>query len=163
MTLALPRLNCFGRRLVVLAAFSFALGAAVVPAHATGDWLTVAGDMSEPVDTSKDVVQVNPGSIRDANGLRTMRLRTNRAENRTSWDGVAYRSFDATVEFDCEKKTARYLSLTYFMEPVWRGSSHQTSSYTKDQFRPMAFRNMQPNPAARIIRAACESKSVTSN
>jgi hypothetical protein len=163
LSLLLINLSRGTRRFVGLATCVLALGTAWVPARAAGDWLTVVGDLSEPIDTAKDVVQVNPGSISDANGLRTMQIRTNRAENRTSWEGVPYRSFEAIVEFDCEKKTARYVSLNYFMEPVWRGTSHKTSTYTKEQFRAMAFRTMSPNPAARIIRAACESKSVISN
>ena len=132
-------------------------------AAAEGEWLTVVGDVSQPSEASKDAVQVNPSSISDASGLRVMQIRANRTENRVSWDGVHYRSFNATVEFDCEKKTARYLSLDYFMQPAWQGPSHKTSTYNREQFRPMAFTSMVPNPAARIVRAACESKAVLSN
>lgn len=162
-TLSLIDLNRRARHFLGRAACMLALASFATASSAAGDWLTVVGDVADPIDPSKDVVQVNPGSISDINGLRSMQIRAHRSENRVSWDGVAYRSFDAMVEFDCEKKTARYLVLNYFMEPVWRGKSHQTSTYTKDQFRPMAFRSMSPNPAARIIRAACESKSVISN
>ena len=133
------------------------------PAATESDWFTVVGDVSQPSEASKDVVQVSPGSISDASGLRVMQIRANRAENRVSRDGVPYRSFNATVEFDCENKTARYLSLNYFMQPGWQGPSHKTSTFTREQFRPMAFTSMVPNPAARIVRAACESKAVLSN
>ena len=133
------------------------------PAATESDWLTVVGDVSHPSEASKDAVQVNPSSISDASGLRVMQIRANRTENRVSWDGVPYRSFSATVEFDCENKTARYLSLHYFMQPAWQGPSHKTSIYNRDQFRPMAFSSMVPNPAARIVRAACESKAILSN
>ena len=133
------------------------------PAATESDWFTVVGDVSQPSEASKDAVQVNPSSISEASGLRVMQIRANRTENRVSWDGVHYRSFNATVEFDCEKKTARYLSLDYFMQPAWQGPSHKTSTYNRDQFRPMAFTSMVPNPAARIVRAACESKAVLSN
>ena len=167
MTFAMPELTRYVRRCFCSAlaglAFVALAGPAAAPADDAGEWLTVVGDMSHPSDMSKDAVQVNPSSIRDAGGLRVMQIRTNRAENRVSWDGVLYRSFNATVEFDCDNKTARYVSLSYFMQPAWKGTSHETSTYTKDQFRPMAFSSMVPNPAARIVRAACESKAVLSN
>ena len=79
------------------------------PAALESDWFTVVGDVSQPSEASKDAVQVNPSSISDASGLRVMQIRANRTENRVSWDGVSYRSFSATVEFNCENKTARYL------------------------------------------------------
>lgn len=163
MIFSLPDLTTSIRRIV----FSAMAGLAclMLPGFtvAQSEWLTLVGNESQPSEEFKDMVQVNPGSINDTSGLRVMQIRASRAETRLSWDGVPYRSFEATVEFDCEKKTARYASLNYFMEPVWRGTSHKTSTYTREQFRPMAFRSMVPNPAARIIRAACESKAVLSN
>lgn len=132
-------------------------------ARAQGDWLTLTGDAAEPFNPRQNVIQVNPMSISESDGWRTMSIRVSRAENRTSWDDVPYRSFTAVVEFDCEKKTARYMSLDYYLAPGWQGAVHETSVYTRERFRPMAFRQVQPNPTQRIIRAACESKSVTSN
>ena len=167
MTSTLPDLTPQARRCLcgTLAGLAFVAlaGPAGAAVGAAGEWLTVVGDMSQPSNVSKDAVQVNPGSVSDASGLRTMQLRANHAENRVSWDGVPYRSFNAVVEFDCENKTARYVSLNFFMEPVWQGLSHQTSTYTREQLRPMAFNSMVPNPAARIVRAACESKAILSN
>ena len=163
MTFALPDLIAPVRRVVFSALAGLVCLMLPGLAAAEGEWLTVVGDVSQPSEASKDVVQVNPSSISDASGLRVMQIRASRAEARLSWDGVSYRSFEAMIEFDCEKKTARYASLNFFMEPVWQGTSHKTSSYTREQVRPMAFSSMVPDPAARIIRAACESKAVLSN
>jgi hypothetical protein len=132
-------------------------------ACAQGDWLTLAGEVGEPFNTQQNVVQVDPQTISESSGWRTMQIRVNRSEMRTSWDGVPYRSFTAAVEFDCTKRSARYLSLVYFMEPAWRGTSHETSVYTRERYRPVAFRQIHPNPTLRMVRAACDSKSVTSN
>ena len=163
MIAALHTFNSHAHRFLVCAMVGLAFVTSAWPAALESDWFTVVGDMSQPSEASKDAVQVNPSSISDASGLRVMQIRANRTENRVSWDGVSYRSFSATVEFDCENKTARYLSLHYFMQPAWQGPSHKTSTFNRDQFRPMAFSSMVPNPAARIVRAACESKAILSN
>lgn len=136
---------------------------AITGARAGEDWLTMSGEASEPFNPNQNVVQVNPQSISESSGWRTMQIRVSRSDMRTSWDGVPYRSFTAAVEFDCTKRTARYLSLVYYMEPAWRGTSHETSVYTRERHRAMAFQQIQPNPTLRIVRAACDSKSVTSN
>lgn len=163
MTFSLTPMSRSARRFFWPAACVLAIVTSATPASAAVDWLTVEGDSIEPFNVLQNVVQVDPESIRDTNGLRTMQIRVSRPDNRVSWDDVPYRSFTAQVEFDCEKKTARYRSLIYFMEPAWRGSSHETSVYAQEKYRPMAFRGMEPNPTQRIVRAACESKSVISN
>ena len=160
---ALPVLNLRAHRFLVCALVGLAFVTSAWSTAVESDWFTVVGDVSQPSEASKDAVQVNPSSISEASGLRVMQIRANRTENRVSWDGVHYRSFNATVEFDCEKKAARYLSLDYFMQPAWQGPLHKTSIYNRDQIRPMAFSSMVPNPAARIVRAACESKAIVSN
>ena len=166
MTLSLTSLTrCTGRFLlaVVCTLVPLTVVTRAVAAPGAVEWLTVEGDSIEPFNALQNVVQADPASISDASGVRTMQIRVSRSDKRVSWDDVPYRSFTAQVEFDCEKKTARYISLTYFMEPAWRGISHETSVYPREKHRPMAFRSMEPNPTQRIVRAACDSKSITSN
>lgn len=117
-------------------------------------WLTVVGD---PSDAALDTVQVDPVPVEAGEVVKTLRVRVSRATQRTSWDGIGYRSYESTVLFDCERKTALYQSITYFSRPVWAGTPVRTVGYTQGTPRPMAFRDVRPNPNQRLINAACGS------
>lgn len=127
------------------------------------EWLTMAGDAELPYKTAQNLIQVSPQSIQGTAELRTMDVRVNRSTLRTNWDGIPYRSYVGTVEFDCLKNTARYVVMNYYMAPVWDGPVHQTVTYPPEQQRLMAFREVSPNPLQRIVKAACMSKNVLSN
>lgn len=121
-------------------------------AHADNhNWFTVIGDER---NAALDTIQVDPESMTSGD-IRTLRVRVNRAATRTSWDQVSYRSYTSLVIFDCVNRSARYVSISYFMQPLWKGESYKTSDYTTGTPRPMLFRDVNPNPSARIIRAAC--------
>ncbi|MES2402586.1 MAG: surface-adhesin E family protein [Pseudomonadota bacterium] len=120
-------------------------------AHAQSSWFTVIGDDR---DGAADTIQVDPESVTSGD-IRTLRVRVNRAAERSSWDKVAYRSYVALVTFDCVQRSARYVSITYYRLPLWKGESHKTSDYTTGTPRPMRFLDVNPNPSARIVRAAC--------
>lgn len=122
-------------------------------------WLTMRG---EPDDDTNDIVEVNPESMEGKTELRTMQVRVSRAHQRTSRDGVVFRSFLSVVEFDCAKNTARFVSAEFYHLPMWRGPVHHTMAYSREQMRPMVFREMTPNPTERIIRAACKTSDVLS-
>jgi len=115
-------------------------------------WFTVAGD---PANAALNTVQVDPVPVDVKDGVRTMRVRVSRSLPRTSWDGVPYRSYESLVVFDCAKDSARYLSITYFTQPLWAGPSSQTVSYATGEPRLMLFRDVEPNPTQRILHAAC--------
>ncbi|MES2282420.1 MAG: surface-adhesin E family protein [Pseudomonadota bacterium] len=132
-----------------IAAVLCLLGASLVQAENT--WFTVIGDEK---DAALDTIQVDPESMTSGD-IRTLRVRVNRAAARTSWDSVRYRSYVSLVTFDCVNRSARYVSITYFMQALWKGDSHKTSDYTTGTPRPMLFLDVNPNPSARIIRAAC--------
>ncbi len=123
-------------------------------AHAQGEagttWFTVIGD---PADARLDTVQVDPVD-RDGDA-KTMRVRVSRAAPRTSWDGLPYRSYTANVAFECERKQARYLVITYYTQPGWHGEPGQPVDYSVGTPRMMEFRDVMPNPTQRIIHAAC--------
>lgn len=129
---------------VVLCATSPALQAQTL-------WFTVSGN---PQDESADTVQVDPVAFKKTGDGAVMNIRVNRARDRLNWDKLPYRSYEARVVFHCPAKKAEYASITYYLQPVWKGSSHNTTDYARDP-RPMLFRDMVPNPTARIIQAAC--------
>jgi hypothetical protein len=129
-------------------------------ACAQSEWLTVVGDAN---DATVNTVQVDPRPL-SVNGLsRTMKLRVNRSATRVGREGVTYTSYEAVVVFECDQRMARYETVVYYMQPFWKGSSHKTSVYTKANPRMLQFLNVEPNPTARIIRAACETAGVTSS
>ncbi|MBG9387715.1 surface-adhesin E family protein [Caenimonas aquaedulcis] len=128
-----------------------AAGATLAPVDAH-PWLTIIGDMSDP---SVNTIQVNPAPLEPRSAAKTLQVRVSRSANRTSWDGVPYRSYDARVVFDCAQRTARYERIDYYQVPFWKGKPERTVSYVKGEPRMMQFREVEPNPNARIISAAC--------
>lgn len=117
------------------------------------EWFTVTGD---PDLATNNVVQVDPAPVTVEGPLRTMKLRVNRSAARTSWDGVRYQSYNATVLIDCGMKTARYQSVEFYQQPLWTGDVARANQYARSaEPRWMEFRQMLPNPTQRIIRAAC--------
>lgn len=120
-------------------------------------WFTVKGD---PADPSVDTIEVDPSPVSVTAEAQTMRVRVSRRTLRKSWDGVPYRSYVSDVVFDCVQKKARYSALVFYMEPLWQGTPHNTSTYSQDKPRWMEFRDVRPNPNQQIIRAACESGRV---
>lgn len=113
-------------------------------------WLTISGD---PLRPDQDTVQVNPVAVDRSPESRTLDIRVNRAQPRTNWDGVPYRSYTAQVRIRCDERRGEYLSLRMFAQPLWTGPM-QEAHYSEPR-PPMRFRDVQPNPTERIIRAAC--------
>jgi hypothetical protein len=126
-------------------------------AFAQTQWLSIVGD---PMDAAVDTVQVDPVTFNRAGALRTVRVRVNRATERKSWDGEVYRSYNAEVQIDCGARTGRYLSIEFFAQTLWQGEPHGKTLYSKSEIRPMLFRDMNPNPTQRLIRAACQTDNV---
>lgn len=122
------------------------------PAQAQPKWLTLTGN---PGDPQTDIVEVDPESRSASREWPTLNIRANGAVLRTSTDGVPFRSITATVMVDCAAKSARFVSATFYMMPLWEGQPHKTLAYSSAELRPMQFRNVEPNPSLRIIRAAC--------
>ncbi|RZL89717.1 MAG: hypothetical protein EOP82_18325 [Variovorax sp.] len=127
-----------------------AMGAA---AQAQTPWFTVTGN---PQDATVNTVQVDPVAITTRNDVKTMNVRVSRSRDRVNWDGVPYRSYEAQVVFDCRARKAGYLAATYYLQPLWQGPANKTSVYGSNP-RPMLFRDVEPNPTDRLIRAACRS------
>lgn len=139
------------KQLVVLYLFG---GCACVAAQST--WLTIVGSAH---DAKNDVVEVDPASRSGNASLPTLNVRVSRATLRSSWDNVPYRSYTSTVAIDCTEKNGRYTEINFFMMPLWQGKPHKSTTFVPPETRPMRFRDIEPNPTARIVRAACTAIS----
>lgn len=126
-------------------------------AQANSNWLNIMGD---PQDPTVNTIEVDPTLVSQTKEGRVMRVRVSRSAERISSKGIAYRSFEARVLFDCTHSTARYLVVDLYLEPGWKGAPHHTSVYDGPP-QLMEFRDVEPNPAQRILRAACQSSGAT--
>ena len=120
-------------------------------------WLTVIGSAEDP---NVDTILIDPTPLDVEGHLRWMTLRLNRAKQRTSTDGIVFRSFTSVIEFDCEKRTARFTKTQFYSGPLWT-SPGRTMDYPASMVRPMVFREIEPNPRERVIKAACTSAGVS--
>ncbi|MES2398540.1 MAG: surface-adhesin E family protein [Pseudomonadota bacterium] len=120
------------------------------------EWLTIMGNKTDP---AVDTIQVNPIPVSMTEDHRVMKIRVSRSMQRTNWDGIPFRSYQATVDFDCENKVGNFQQISYYRQPLWTGESHITTTYGKADPRLMQFRGVVPNPVERIVRAACRPLS----
>lgn len=127
----------------------------MVVSATSGTWLTIVGDPTRP---EVDTIQFDPASIARGERTRTMAIRVSRAQDRINGDGIHFRSFVGTVEFDCRRLTARFADSQFYDAPLWRAPGRLVA-YPVSDIRPMAFRGIDPNPADRIIQAACRRTS----
>lgn len=128
-----------------------AIASVAVASPSPSAWFTVAGN---PRDPAVNTVEVDPVALRNEGEVKTMNLRVSRSALRNNWEGVPYRSYHSKVAFNCRARKAQYMVATFYMEPLWQGEPHQTTDYAATP-RPMLFRDMEPNPTERIVRAAC--------
>ena len=129
-------------------------------AHAATDWFNVMGNAA---DESVNTIEVDPTPVSITGGTRIMRLRVSRSHDRVNWDGVAYRSYVSEVLFDCPHDVARYLSIDYYRQPGWKGEPYLRRVYLRTEPRMMEFHDVEPNPYRRIVRAACNTSTITNN
>ncbi|RYX92509.1 MAG: hypothetical protein EOO28_21690 [Comamonadaceae bacterium] len=127
------------------------LAITVVSPAAETYWFTIIGDPTDPTVTT---VLIDPTPILVKGSTRLMNLRVSRDKPRVSTDGVAFQSFQSTVEFDCEKGAARFTRAQFHDKPLWAGPGRSVD-YPPSTVRPMLFRDIEPNPSQRIIKAAC--------
>lgn len=116
-------------------------------------WFTVTGN---PADAMVDTVQVDPVATRVEGHLKTMSVRVSRAQQRLNWEKLPYRSYESTVVFNCRARKADYVLATFYAQALWQGPPTISTDYTKSP-QPMLFRDVEPNPTQRIIRAACQA------
>ena len=133
------------KRLLFVAAFLAWAARAEVP------WFTIVGN---PADPNADTIQMNPVAVSREGAKVVMEIRVSRSVERTSGDGVTFRSFQGEVGFDCSQRTARFLRSQFFTQPLWK-SPVQELRYPAGKVRPMEFRLFDPNPRDSVIKAAC--------
>ena len=119
---------------------------------ARAEWLTLTGS---PGDAASSYVQVDPTSITIDGAHRTVLLRMSMAQERTNKDGVKFRSFLAQATVDCEARTARYASASYFGQPNFVGEPVSVKQFEEDDIRPVRLPGAPPELAARTVNAAC--------
>jgi hypothetical protein len=148
----------FSLSVPVLIFLAFALYAGTSAAtEAPVSWLNIQGD---PEDPSADTLEVDPIPVSLDGSTRVMRVRVSRGAPQSNWDGVPYRSFESDVLFNCAGGSARYVAVSYYMLPAWKGRPHAAFRYKPGRPRPMRLHGMEGSPTARIVRAACQSGAV---
>lgn len=123
-------------------------------------WFNIMGDTT---DASVNTIEVDPTPLSINGHKRVMRVRVSRSADRVSWYDVPYRSYVSEVMFDCATNSARYLSIDYYRQPFWTGEPSRRAVFGADDYRAMRFLDVEPNPYQVIIRAACQTGSVTHN
>lgn len=128
-------------------------------AVARAEWLTLSGT---PGDAASSYVQVDPARIGIDGAHRGVTLRMSLAQDVTGKDGFKLRSFEARATVDCEARTARYVSATYYGLPNFVGEPVAVKQFEDDEVRPMTLPGAPPELAARTVNAACSVDSVGS-
>ena len=135
------------------AAFALAAGmSACWPTRATTNWLTLVGN---PRDAAVSTIEVYALPVVVSDNLRSLDIRVNRDQQSLSSEGIPFRSYSATILVDCYENKARFTTAAFYMTPLWEGTPHKIASWSAAQVRPVLFRNFDPNPRDKIIRAAC--------
>ena len=126
--------------------------ALLASANARAEWLTLTGS---PGDAASSYVQVDPTSIEVDGTRRSVVLRMSMAQDRTNRDGIRFRSFQAQAAVDCEARTARYISATYFGQPNFVGEPVSVKHFEEDDVRLVTLPGAPPGLAAKTVNAAC--------
>ncbi|MFS2168001.1 surface-adhesin E family protein, partial [Variovorax sp. Varisp62] len=115
------------------------------------EWLTLSGT---PGDAASSYVQVEPTSVEVEGSNRLVSLRMSLPEDRTERDGIRFRSFQARAKVDCETRSARYVSATYFGHPDFVGEPVAVRHFEEDDIHPMTLAGAR-DLVMRTVNAAC--------
>ncbi|WP_422088561.1 surface-adhesin E family protein [Variovorax sp.] len=116
------------------------------------EWLTLTGT---PGDAASSYVQVDPAAIEVDGSHRIVALRMNMQTDRLNRDGVRFRSFQARAMVDCDARSARYVSASYFAQPNFVGDPVLVKQFEEGDVRPVTLPGAPPELAARTVNAAC--------
>lgn len=115
-------------------------------------WFTLMGSLA---DDTTDTVQINMAKMEARGSNNVMQLRVNLAHQRTMDSGEKYQSYLSKILIECSADSVVHLEQTRFELRRWEGHS----TFQKfPEVRPMAFGGLEPNPRARVLRAACGAK-----
>jgi hypothetical protein len=120
------------------------------------EWLTLTGS---PGEASSSYVQVDPTTVEVRGTHRIVDLRLSLAQERTTRDGIRFRSFRARVDVDCEARNARYVNATYFGQPDFVGAPIAVRVFEPDDLRPMNLAGAPRDLAGRTVNAACSVRA----
>jgi hypothetical protein len=115
------------------------------------EWFTLSGT---PGDATSSYVQVEPTSVEVDGSNRLVSLRMSLPEDRTGRDGIRFRSFQARAKVDCEARSARYLSATYFGHPDFVGEPVAVRHFEEADVRTVTLAGAR-DLVTRTINAAC--------
>jgi len=124
--------------------------------HADPLWLTLAGDASR---ADRDSVQVMADSVSLNGTTGALQLRVSRAAERDAYDSLPYRSYIGWIKVDCTQRVGRFQQLQYYSDALWTGEA-RVVNFTEPNLPLLMFKDMQPNPTTRLIRAACSVEKV---
>lgn len=117
-------------------------------------WFTLHGD---PKDQGKNLIEIQPEPINVEERV-LFQLRVSRDRIRTSFRGHRYRSYYAKVEVHCPSKTAWYLSLTYYVQPHWKGKIIGHEEFVEGE-APVLFKDIVGEPYKAMISSACKIRA----
>ncbi|WP_422830788.1 surface-adhesin E family protein [Variovorax sp. HJSM1_2] len=126
------------------------------PLHADPLWLTLTGDATR---ADADSVQVLADSVNLNGTTGTLQLRVSRAGERSAYDDLPYRSYIGWIRVDCSQREGHFLQLQYYAEALWTGAVRLVN-FTESNMPRLLFKDMDPNPTTRLIRAACSVEKV---
>jgi hypothetical protein len=115
------------------------------------EWFTLFGSAGVG---SEDYVQADPTTIEIDGDIRRLDIRVNRSVQRTSTDGVKFRSLVGQAEVDCAHRSARYVAATFFSDPNFQGTPIASLRFDKSQARPV-FSAIPGALDERLVKAAC--------
>ncbi|SDZ18279.1 hypothetical protein SAMN05518800_6437 [Variovorax sp. YR752] len=115
------------------------------------EWFTLSGT---PGDATSSYVQVEPTTVEVDGSNRLVSLRMSLPEDRTGRDGIRFRSFQARAKVDCEARSARYVSATYFGHPDFVGEPVAVRHFEESDVRTVTLAGAR-DLVTRTINAAC--------
>lgn len=119
-------------------------------------WLTLTGD---PSRTDQDSVQVRADSVALSGTTGSLQLRVSRADTREAFDSQPYRSYIGWIKVDCTQQEGLFQQLQYYTAALWTGET-RVVNFAEPNMPKLMFKDMQPNPTARLVRAACSVEKI---
>jgi hypothetical protein len=116
-------------------------------------WFSVSGaDAATPRSTVE--IDLETIRVRDQGGEALVRLTHDTVH--THAGGFAYRSFVATAQFDCQRRSISLVSAAYYSQPEGKGTRLGADSSGKEAGMPPALLDSIPAQARQaLLKAMC--------
>jgi hypothetical protein len=135
------------RSLCLLAGFVLSVSASAE------QWFSVSNADAGPARSTVEI-DLETIRVRDQGGEALIRLTHDRA--RLHSGGFAYRSFVATAQFDCQRRSISLASAAYFSQPEAKGTRLGADSAGKEAGMPPGLLDSVPAQARRaLLKAMC--------